>query len=168
MTTVAWDGTTLAADSLSTANGLRETMGAKIWRVGPLLVGAAGSRALCLRFREWVADGLDGESPFHGTDEGNGLVVPPTGQPLAWGEHGCWTCPADIYALGTGYQLAMGAMAAGATAEQAVEIAARFDTHTGGPITVLHRNPPPAPILRFPHTRTPTLHLNKSEAAAYG
>jgi ATP-dependent protease HslVU (ClpYQ) peptidase subunit len=40
----------------------------------------------------------------------------------------------EFIAIGSGGDLAMGAMGAGATARQAVEIAARFDCFTGGKI----------------------------------
>lgn len=41
---------------------------------------------------------------------------------------------ADFHAWGSGFSLAMGAMAAGATARQAVEIGCRFDLWSGGPV----------------------------------
>lgn len=41
---------------------------------------------------------------------------------------------ASFYAIGSGRRLAIGAMAAGASAKEAVEIACRFDTHSRGPV----------------------------------
>ncbi len=40
----------------------------------------------------------------------------------------------DIYAVGSGAQYAMGAIAAGASPKRAIEIASRFDTQTALPI----------------------------------
>lgn len=136
MTTIAWDGKTLAADTLATSNGLRDNRTIKIWRHKDALIGACGSQALCERFRGWVIAGMDGESPFEGADNGNGLVV--TRQHvLCFGDNGCWSVAEPFYTLGSGYQLALGALAMGATAKEAVEVAARYDTITGGDITVL-------------------------------
>jgi len=44
---------------------------------------------------------------------------------------------APFYALGSGYQVAMGAMEFGATAEEAVRAAIKWDTGSGGDVTVL-------------------------------
>lgn len=41
------------------------------------------------------------------------------------------------FAIGSGFKYAMGAMLAGATAAQAVEIAARLDKNTGGEVQVI-------------------------------
>ena len=41
------------------------------------------------------------------------------------------------YAIGSGALYAIGAMAEGASAERAVEVACMFDSHCGGPIVVL-------------------------------
>lgn len=46
--------------------------------------------------------------------------------------------PEPFFAWGSGADVAIGAMAAGASAEEAVRIAARYDVHTGGEIEVIH------------------------------
>ena len=51
----------------------------------------------------------------------------------------------DFMAAGSGNEIALGAMAMGATAEQAVEIAARFDVYTGGKIETLSLRSPSRP-----------------------
>lgn len=136
MTTIAYRDGALAADSLSTANGLRDGMGVKVWRVGEALVSACGSRSLCLKFRAWVAGGMEGQSPFEGTEEGNGIVATPA-RVICFGQHGSWPVDAPFYSLGSGYQIAIGAMEMGATAEQAVSCAIKHDIGSGGEITVL-------------------------------
>ena len=136
MTTIVWDGRTLAADTLATANGLRDNRNVKIWRHGQALVGACGDQAACHKFRQWVIDGMAGNNPFHDAD-GNGIVVTKD-RALCFGTHGAWVVSEPFYSLGSGYQIALGALAMGATARKAVEIAARYDTMTGGDITELH------------------------------
>ena len=61
------------------------------------------------------------------------------------GSLGCFTerflrmdVEADFYALGSGEQFALGAMAMGATAEQAVGIACQFDPWSRGPFQIEH------------------------------
>lgn len=137
MTTIAYRDGVLAADSLSTSNGLRDNVGRKIWRVGRLLVGAAGGRGDCLRFRAWVAEGCIGPNPFVGSEGGNGLVITPEGQVACWGTAGPWPVTSPFYSLGSGYQIAVGAMEMGASAEEAVRAAIVHDTCSGGPVQTL-------------------------------
>lgn len=139
MTTIAYRDGKLAGDSRATANGLIDNQTTKVWSHKGVLIAASGSQALCEKFRTWVVAGMDGESPFEGADDGNGLVVSMAGV-VCFGNTGSWPISEPFYTLGSGYQLALGALAMGASAEEAVEIASRFDTMTGGKITVLSLN----------------------------
>lgn len=139
MTTIAWDGKSLAADTRATANGLIDNRTVKAWSHKGLLIAACGSQALCEKFRVWVISGMDGESPFEGAEDGNGIIAAPHCV-VVFGNSGSWRVAEPFYTLGSGYQLALGALAMGADARKAVEVAARFDTMTGGDITVLTLN----------------------------
>lgn len=136
MTTIAWDGKTLAADTLSTCSGIRSAYHAKIWREGRLLIGGAGSRTVTLQFRDWVRTGMKGACPLT-KDIGNVFVVTPDGTGVMWCDDGPFHMDNEPWALGSGEQFALGAMAAGKTAEEAVAIAALYDTCTGGDVTAL-------------------------------
>lgn len=136
MTTVAYRDGILCADTLKTCNGLRDDYGTKIFRVGPVLIGGAGPASVCLRFRDWVADGMEGDSPFMGED-GNGLLISESAV-ICFSVSGCYPIKAPFYSLGSGYQIALGAMDQGASAEEAVRAAIRWDTSSGGDVTVLH------------------------------
>lgn len=136
MTTIAYRGGILAADSLTTCNGLRDGYRQKIFRVGRVLVGGSGSSAVCLKFRDWVANGMKGDSPFSGAEGGNGLVVSEAGV-VCWSSSGPITVYAPFYSLGSGYEIALGAMDQGASAEEAVRAAIRWDTCSGGNVNVL-------------------------------
>lgn len=139
MTTIAYRDGVLAADSLGTAGGYRDGHCVKIRRIGRLLVGGCGNGAICEQFVDWVKKGMNGASPWTGTEAGNSLVICPDGTLLMFGQSGPWRSSSDFYALGSGELLALGAMAHGATAHQAVEAAIRFDCHSGGPIRTLTR-----------------------------
>ncbi len=139
MTTIAYRDGILASDSLGTANGLRDSiLCTKIFRIGPCLVAGAGSAAKILKFVDWVKNGLDPETlPFTHEDDANGMLVTPAGKIIMWSEQGPWPVESPFYALGSGYQIAMGAMEMGATAAEAVEAAIKWDTGSGGPVRTL-------------------------------
>jgi hypothetical protein len=139
VTTIAYRNGILASDSLATSNGLRDSHTQKIHKIGPLLVAGAGISAICTRFVQWVKDGMKGDSPWQGQDGGNSFIVMPDEVILVFGENGPWKVERDFYALGSGEQVAIGAMAHGATAEEAVAHAITFDVYSGGPIRTLSR-----------------------------
>lgn len=64
------------------------------------------------------------------------LILRPSGELLLMGQD-CRPCAIETpYAVGSGMDLAIGAMRAGATPKQAVEIACEYDEHSGGEIAV--------------------------------
>jgi hypothetical protein len=136
LTTLAYRDGVLAADTLWVGGGTRDGYGPKIERIGNLLVGMSGSIPMGLRFRAWVASGFAGACPLDDCPDGNGLIIWPHGV-VGWCSRGAWPVSEPFYTLGSGEQYAMGALAMGATAEEAVRVAMRFDVSTGGEITVL-------------------------------
>lgn len=64
------------------------------------------------------------------------IIVLKDGRVRAWEDLGWVDIDAPFRALGTGSQIALGAMAAGASAIEAVTIASNFDAYTGGDISV--------------------------------
>lgn len=142
MTTIAYRSGVLAADSAiayqSYINGQRE----KISRCGEYLVAMAGATWLRPIIEAWVAEGCDpDEVPevlLENEDEFIVLIVNRTG--LAHEFHTGFLVPvhADYTAIGSGSLLALGAMAHGATAEEAVEAACLHDKASGGPVSARH------------------------------
>ena len=141
MTTIAWDGETLAADTQWTFGGDIDAHGVKIVRKGPVLAGASGTTAYCVAFLDWFKSGMVGDAPpcAHPTNSEWsywGLIIhPPTIMLLM--ETGWIRLAASRYALGSGANFATGAMDHGATAEDAVRIAMKRDSKSGGDVTVL-------------------------------
>lgn len=128
----------LAADTLGCISDVRTSHAPKAWRIGRLLAAACGSRAESLQFRDWLRGGLNGPCPFEDKDDaGDGFVVMPNGRLIMFGRKGHHPIDMPFYTTGSGWEIALGAMAAGASAEHAVEIASRYDINTGGEITVL-------------------------------
>lgn len=144
MTTIAYKGGVLAADTLGTRNGMRDGVSTKILARDGLLAGAAGASQYCRAFRDWFAKGCIGECPNMGDPEkdwGEGFVIRPDETIITFGPSAAWVDKpyGGLQAWGSGAEIALGAMAAGATADQAVAIAMKYDTKSGGEITVLHR-----------------------------
>lgn len=137
MTTIAIRGRDVAADSLVTAGGLRDGRSLKIRKVGPFIVGGAGCTAVCHRFHEWVKGGMQGKCPVEGSSNTNGFIVQPDGKVVVWGSQGPWLNETGMVAFGSGGDVAMGAMLAGAGAVEAVEAAIKVDIYSGGDIVSL-------------------------------
>jgi len=139
MTTVAWDGKTLAADSQGTIGGIRCKV-AKILRSrNGFLAAAAGPADAILPWLRWVAAGLKpDEQPEQLSDKGMVMIVDPKGRVYTFeGSPVRMPLLDKFWAFGSGGELAMGAMAMGADARTAVKVAAKFDVYTGGRIVVL-------------------------------
>ena len=138
MTTIAYRDGVLAADSLVTL-GSTKAHGSyqKIKRIGDCLVGTAGSVADCQAFVHWLQAGDDDKPPPKG--EYSALIIGPNGQvrELECGNIMPRPRGAKFFALGSGGPFALAAMYAGATATEAVKIAAKIDTNTGLPVKTL-------------------------------
>jgi 20S proteasome alpha/beta subunit len=146
MTTIAIRSGVIAADTLisyaSITNGQRE----KIADCGRFAVALAGAARLRRALEKWCREFcpvdkvpqvlLDNEDSFSAliVDRLNGLVYEFDSGELT-------PVHADYTAIGSGALLAIGAMAHGATAEEAVLAASRHDKNTGGPVTSLSFQP---------------------------
>lgn len=139
MTTIAWDGKTLAADTLVSRNDAVSGYSVKAFKRGPVLAASCGSMALGQRFRDWFRSGMQGDVPLLALDDDSACaIIIHDGRIIEWsGQQVPDVVAAPFAAWGSGAPYALGAMAAGATAEEAVRAAMMLDHHTGGEITVL-------------------------------
>lgn len=136
MTTIAWDGKTLAADSMSTYEDGTKMHVVKIAKSEDgFIVAVAGNFNVGLIWMRWV---LAGMNPDDQPEEGKGanvIIIDPKGK-----AHVFENAPirqeltVKKWALGSGYHLALGAMEMGADAVTAVRVAAKWDSQTGGRI----------------------------------
>lgn len=142
MTTIAYRDDVIAADTQVTCGGTIDGWVQKAFRKGGLLYATSGSSGLGDGFLSWVAGGMKGDAPsLRGEkgDDAHGYLFP-GGDRVVWRYDNVWaTHYAPFFAYGSGAEIALGAMIAGATAEEAVRAAAERDTATGGEITVLRR-----------------------------
>ena len=143
MTTVAYKSGVLAFDSQVTDRNRVVGHMVKGRKIGGLLIGGAGNLALVTRFIDWIVTGASGyPPPMAGPNDaaGEGLIVMPCSLLITVAPSGLDHMRSPFHAIGSGADIAIGAMAQGATAEQAVRIAAALDVYTGGTITALTRD----------------------------
>lgn len=91
------------------------------------------------RFVAWLDAGADPKEWGEGSPDVRAIIVRPNGDVFLADEGLHFSGPIDceFYAIGSGSDYAMGALAMGANANRAVEIAAQFDPHCGAPVTIL-------------------------------
>ena len=144
MTVVAWDGTTLAADKMTSFGGLHGTT-TKVHRIGEVLVAGCGTAALMQEMLRWVEGGCDPEKfPDQQRDsrESVSLLVVRKDGPLHQYETTPWPLVLHNkqWAIGSGRDFAMAAMYLGKTAREAVEIASVLCCDCGNGVDELTHN----------------------------
>jgi len=144
MTTIATDGKTIAADGLATRNGnvmVRDRAKIKVERgVQDAIYAMAGPSGMTDRIIKWHRAGADPkEVPPVGADEGWSLLIITPDGCFAAGSGAPYPCQVNLpFAIGSGADLALGAMEVGASPEEAVKAACRRDVHSGGEIQVVN------------------------------
>ena len=137
MTVVAFDGLTLAADTMAENAGMRARV-SKIRRVGGALLSFTGVLDYGLMMCNWYEAGADVEKwpKFQETDEywTRLIVVDHEGLKVYERQPAAQRFAEPYMAFGSGRDFAMGAMAMGATAVQAVECAIKHCVSVGGPV----------------------------------
>lgn len=139
MTTIATDGKTMAGDGCRFyCDTCVMASAVKVRRLHDgALVGTAGDVGFGMAVVEWLENG--GPPPAL-KDDGSALLLETSGECFVL-DHNCNRIPVEApVSIGSGMDLAIGAMMAGATPAEAVAIAAQKDPHTGGTITVLGIN----------------------------
>ncbi len=105
-------------------------------------VGISGSIPDAMKFLEWYESGCDGENhPDFTSEKFDALVLDKNGSLFSWDSH---LVPSRIedefFAIGSGALAAMGAMHMGATATQAVLVAAKLDRNTDEKVVCVRPN----------------------------
>lgn len=148
MTTIAYKDGILACDRQVTHGNCRQEC-VKMWVIDDVCIVAAGILSDAMLFRDWWASDKDKTAISLRaagitllSDNTDVLVLDLITGELS--EYDSNLVPMPIYgqfcAWGSGCDLAMGAMEAGADAAQAVDIAIKHDTYTGIGISVLNIN----------------------------
>lgn len=146
MTTIAWDGKTLAADRCSWSGGARRKV-CKAFKVtapdgSRFLVAFAGSGTFALAVLAWMQGGNRPDPlAFMKPDDLSSQCALVIDEQLRVWQLGndLWYSRMDerIYAYGGGQDFAWGALEAGATAKRAVEIATKRSDYAGLGVTTV-------------------------------
>ncbi|SCW95543.1 hypothetical protein [Ancylobacter rudongensis] len=147
MSTIAYRAGVMAADTRA-YSGSKVPIGnkVKIWRIeGGALIGVATAKpGQGEMFVQWVRDGADPHNAPTSAPDFEALLVRPNGEALFFYDSFLPSGPliAPYFAIGSGSQYALGALAVGAGAEAAVAAAVELDQFTGGLVTRLEHFEP--------------------------
>lgn len=132
MTTIAWKDGVLAADRKMTYNGAGYK-GTKLFRTKTHALAFSGDAGYGIKFVEWFRGDRTDPCPMDEHADVNVLVMDlETGRCAQWEEPGVPIPIEDKFcAIGSGHDLAIGAMSFGATAIEAVECASEWDNNSG-------------------------------------
>ena len=133
MTTIVWDGQRLYADTQITQEGAPKVNAKKLLVTEDgFLVGMAGVLKDCRRLLLWFRRGAN-PAKVPEDLQASLLVVTPVGRLLTVDSDGTVCELLDHrFAIGSGAQYALGAMAMDASGPEAIEVAMSFDPATGG------------------------------------
>lgn len=147
MTTIAWDGECLAADRCSWSGGTRRQVRKTFKITAPdgrrFLVAFAGGQDYSIRILRWMRgeDGRPNPLDYVGADQIHNqcaLVVDERRRIWQLGNSLIYTQMRErVYAFGGGQDFAWGALEAGATARQAVQIAIKRSDYAGFGVDVV-------------------------------
>lgn len=143
MTTIAWDGKCLAADSQFGGQFIEQAPIEKIVHLANgCVVAGAGTMTDVRRIAAWVEEGAERAKYPSLDDCSETFVIDERG--ISWFGPGSGGIPLPLpapTAIGSGGSFAVAAMLAGATAAQAVEIACRLDAESSLPVQTWERPP---------------------------
>lgn len=141
MTTIAFKAGVLAADTLVCSGNERVGTTTKVKALGPLLYASSGSCGLADTWESWLRRGAVGEHPSLKQDDASAtcILFLPDDTILWFHVDGVTHFHAPYFAIGSGSSYALGAMAVGASPEDAVLAAMRHDTGTGGRVMSIRR-----------------------------
>ena len=141
MTTIAYRDGILACDTRCNWNDLI-TSESKYLILEKSVFGISGCVPNAILFTDWVYNGMNSER-LPKIDHDNGFhaieINRETLNIYHWYAPEIVRCPinTEYDSIGTGGSVAIGAMAMGASALKAVQIASKHDIHTGGPFDVI-------------------------------
>ncbi|MFZ6813556.1 hypothetical protein ACO0K3_03745 [Undibacterium sp. Rencai35W] len=141
MTTIAWDGKTLAADKRCTSDGVISVV-TKLYKVKGCLLAAAGDFDRIQEMIHWFRKGcMPSNLPLFQRDNADfvGLIVIRPDKKIYRYDRGPYPhkYESPTIAIGSGGNFALAAMHLGCTAVDAVRVACEFDCYSGNGIDTL-------------------------------
>lgn len=131
MTTIVFSGDTVASDSRVSGDYKRDNV-RKLYTVGSLVFGISGRVSSAMAFIEWAQDRTKTKPKLE--DDFEVIEIHPSGKVYSY-DHNFTKCPESApCAIGSGAPFAMAALLCGKDAVEAVRIAIRLDTYSGGKV----------------------------------
>lgn len=132
MTVCVTNGITISADTQIDDDGSKGKA-PKIFKTNKAIIGIAGEYKHALRFVKWYNDRRR-KKP--GPDDNFEAIVYTSKYGLSYWDSDLEPQPIhdEVYAIGSGREAALGAMAVGASPEEAAEAACKVNTYCGLPI----------------------------------
>jgi hypothetical protein len=148
MTTIAFDGETLAADRGSWSNGLHQAV-RKAYRVTApdgrrFLVALAGDGAFAMRVLRWMRGEIDHPGPCMADDETRDVAVVIDERRQVWRMNSRLIYVpylGKVHAHGAGQEVALGALMAGADAVRAIRITMQVSDYAARGIDAVRFKP---------------------------
>lgn len=135
MTIICTDGRVMAGDTQIDDDGSKG-VAPKIFKTKKAIIGIAGDYKHALRFVKWYNDRRRRKP---GPDDNFEAIVYTSKHGLSYWDSDLEPQPIhdEYYAIGSGREAALGAMAVGASPEEAAEAACKVNTYCGGKVDVV-------------------------------
>lgn len=142
MTTIAYKDGIMAADTQVSGSSTKFASIVKIAKTpSGSLVGAAGHCTWINKLITWASSSDDDATPpLPEIGHGSGFLIRPDRTIVGIEETGTFECASPYYATGSGEKFAMGVMAFGGSAEDAVRVSINLDLATGGEVITISQN----------------------------
>lgn len=135
MTTIAYRDGVLAADTAATAGEAITGQISKVYDGAVWLIAVSGNAEDIPKAIRYIGSSDAVKEAIKFSDNFAALVIErATGKVMQFEGAEMFEVRAPFYARGSGRDFALGAMAAGATAAEAVEIACRYDCYSRAPV----------------------------------
>jgi len=134
MTTIVVNKEAMACDTQTNMGHLKFKANGKIIRWKGELIGQCGTVIAINQWLKWYKSKNRGEKNYPKTEEDFAmLVLKPNGDIYHWsnGDLEGLKIEEAFFSAGTGSEFALGAMSMGATLEQAIAVASKWDKNTG-------------------------------------
>lgn len=139
MTTVVYKDGILASDSRCTQNDTVVGNVTKIHKIdNNTIIGFCGRTAQAFKFIEWYKSGRKKEDALSDDDSDFVALVIVDGVVYRYDGYNPQLIKHKFHAIGSGFNIALGAMEAGASAIEAIKIAKKYDIYTGGKVQYIY------------------------------
>lgn len=140
MTTIAWDGTSLAGDKLIVNSGLK-VYSTKIYRIKNMLIGTSGTISSGKEMIHWLSneEKIENFPPSQLDEDSWAPTLVIRNRKIFVYERSPFPYEVEdkFFAIGSGRDFSLASMYLGKSAKESIEIASKFDVNTSYETDVL-------------------------------